>query len=86
LGGLLLEEGRHEQAVEAYRKVIGQDEYLEGAYRGLMRSYALMGERGRALEHYRSLVGVLEEGLGTAPAPETRALYEELRRGEQETR
>ena len=86
LGGLLLEEGSHERAAEIYRKAIGQDEYLEGAYRGLMRSCALMGERGRALEHYRSLVGVLEEGLGTAPAPETRALYEELRRGEQETR
>jgi non-specific serine/threonine protein kinase len=86
LGGLLLEDGRHERAAEAYHKAIVQDGYLEGAHRGLMRSYALMGERGRALEHYRSLVGVLEEGLGTAPAPETRALYEELRRGEQETR
>jgi len=37
----------------------------------------------RALEHYRSLVGVLGEALGTEPAPETRDLYEELRRGEQ---
>jgi DNA-binding SARP family transcriptional activator len=86
LGGLLLEGGRHEQAAEIYRKAISEDGYLEGAHRGLMRSYALMRERGRALEHYRSLVGVLEEGLGTTPAPETRALYEELRRGEQETR
>ena len=82
LGGLLLEEGRHERAAEVYRRTISRDEYLEGAHRGLMRSYALMGERGRALEHYRSLVGVLGEGLGTAPAPETRELYEELRRGE----
>jgi DNA-binding SARP family transcriptional activator len=82
LGGLLLEVGRHERAAEFYRKAIGQDEYLEGAHRGLMRSYALMGERGRALEHYRSLVGVLGEGLGTTPSPQTRALYEELRTGE----
>jgi non-specific serine/threonine protein kinase len=86
LGGLLLKEGCHERAAEIYRKAISEDAYLEGAHRGLMRSYALMGERGRALEHYRSLVGVLEEGLGTTPAPETRMLYEELRRGEQETR
>jgi DNA-binding SARP family transcriptional activator len=82
LGGLLLKEGRHEQAVEVYRRAIGQDRYLERAHRGLMRSYWLMGERGRALEHYRSLVGVLEEGLGTEPAPETEELYEELRRGD----
>jgi tetratricopeptide (TPR) repeat protein len=43
-------------------------------------------ERGRALEHYRSLVGVLDERLGAGPAPETRMLYEELRRGEVGTR
>jgi predicted ATPase/DNA-binding SARP family transcriptional activator len=82
LGGLLLDEGRYEQAAEVYRRAISEDEYSEGAHRGLMRSYALMGERGRALEHYRLLVGVLGEGLGTEPAPDTRELYEELRRGE----
>jgi DNA-binding SARP family transcriptional activator len=47
-----------------------------------MRSYWLMGERGRALEHYQALLEVLREGLGTAPAPETRTLYEDLRRGD----
>jgi DNA-binding SARP family transcriptional activator len=67
-GGLLLEEGRYEQAAEIYRKAISEDEYLEGAHWGLMRSYARMGDRGRALEHYRSLVGVLSEALGTEPA------------------
>ena len=82
LGGLLLKEGRHEQAVEVYRRAIGQDRYLERAHRGLMRSYWLMGERGRALEHYQALLEVLREGLGTAPAPETRTLYDGLRRGD----
>ena len=86
LGALLLEEGRYERAADIYRKAISLDEYLEGAHRGLMRSYALLGERGRALEHYESLVGVLGEALGTEPSPETRLLYEELRRGEQGSR
>jgi DNA-binding SARP family transcriptional activator len=86
LGGLLLKEGSHERAAEIYRRAISEDEYSEGAHRGLMRSYALLGERGRALEHYRSLEGVLGEGLGTVPASETRELYEDLRRGEQGAR
>ena len=47
-----------------------------------MRCYALLGERSRALGHYQTLVEVLRDGLGTVPAPETRALYEELSRGE----
>jgi DNA-binding SARP family transcriptional activator len=84
LGGLLLEEGDHAQAAEAYRKTIAHDRYLEAAHRGLMRSYALPGERGRALEHYQTLVGFLREELGTEPAPETRALYEGLRRGDED--
>ena len=83
LGELLLDEGSHKRAAEVYRKAVSEDEYSEGAHRGLMRSYALLGERGRALKHYRSLEGVLGEGLGTAPAPETRQLYKELRQGEQ---
>ena len=37
-----------------------------------------------ALEHYRSLVDILREGFGTAPAPDTRALFEDLLRGEDE--
>jgi hypothetical protein len=49
-----------------------------------MRCYEFMGERARALEHYEASSEVLLEELGTAPGPETRALYEELRRGERE--
>jgi DNA-binding SARP family transcriptional activator len=42
-----------------------------------------LGERGLALKHYEELVGLLEEQLGTPPAPETRALHERLRAGEE---
>jgi predicted ATPase/DNA-binding SARP family transcriptional activator len=80
-GGLLRDQGRHAQAAEAYRRAIAQDGYLEAAHRGLMRCYASLGERTRALEHYQALVGKLREELVTAPAPETRALFEELQRG-----
>jgi DNA-binding SARP family transcriptional activator len=56
---------------------------LEEAHRELMRCYTAMGERGRAIKHYEDLAELLYEQLDTAPAPETRALYERLRAGEE---
>jgi DNA-binding SARP family transcriptional activator len=81
LGGLL-SEGRQPEAAEVYRRAISHDRYSEGAHRGLMRCYARMGERGKAIEHYRSLVESLREELGSAPAPETVELHRRLREGE----
>jgi DNA-binding SARP family transcriptional activator len=81
LGGLLIAQGRHAGASEAYRKAISHDRFLEEAHRGLMRSQAALGERGRALRHFEELVDLLEDELGASPAPETNALYEGLREG-----
>jgi DNA-binding SARP family transcriptional activator len=86
LGGLLLAQERHAEAAEAYRKAIAHDELVEEAHRELMRSQAAMGERGRALRHYEELVELLDEQLGTSPAPETRALHERLREGRSASR
>jgi two-component SAPR family response regulator len=83
LGDLLVAQERHGEAAEAYRKAITQDRYFEEAHRGLMRSQAYLGERGRALRHYEELAALLEEELGSSPAPETSALYERLRAGQE---
>ena len=83
LGGLLFAQERHAQAAEAYRKAIAHDELLEEAHRQLMRCYVAQGERGRAIRHYEELVGLLDEQLGTSPAPETSALHERLLAGEE---
>jgi DNA-binding SARP family transcriptional activator len=83
LGRLLFARDRHAEAVEAYRKAIAHDELLEEAHRELMRCNAALGERGRALRHYEELVELLDEQLGTSPAPETVALYLRLRAGEE---
>ena len=83
LGRLLFAQERHAEAAEAYRKAIVHDELLEEAHRELMRCHAALGERVRALRHYDELVELLEEQLGTSPAPETTALYERLRAGEE---
>jgi predicted ATPase/DNA-binding SARP family transcriptional activator len=79
LGRLLFAHDRHAEAAQAYRKAIAQDELLEEAHRELMRCHAALGERGRALRHYEDLVELLDEQLGTSPAPETKALHERLR-------
>jgi DNA-binding SARP family transcriptional activator len=82
LGVLLFSEGRYREAAEFYRKIVAMDRYSEAAHRELMRCEAALGERGRALGHYRSLVELLREELGSSPAPETVALYEDILRGE----
>nr|MBA2714505.1 tetratricopeptide repeat protein [Rubrobacteraceae bacterium] len=74
--------GRHAEAADAYRKAIAHDRFVEEAHRGLMRSHASLGEPGRALRHYEELAEMLQEQLGSSPAPETVALYESLRSGE----
>jgi DNA-binding SARP family transcriptional activator len=83
LGGLLFAQGRHAEAAEAYRKAIAHERLQEEAHRELMRCYVALGERGRALRHYEDLVELLEEELGARPAPETSALHERLRAGEE---
>lgn len=82
LGRLLFAECRYAEATDAYRKLIVHDELLEAAHRGLMRCHASLGERGRAIRHYRDLVELLREELGSTPAAETTVLYEHLRRDE----
>jgi two-component SAPR family response regulator len=81
LGRLLSAQERHAEATETYRKAIAHNGLLEEAHRGLMRCQAALGERGQALKHYEELVELLEEQLGTRPAPETVALHEHLRAG-----
>ena len=81
LGGLLVGQGRNAEASQAYRKAISHERFLEEGHRGLMRTQAAMGERGRALRQYEELVGLLKDELGSSPAPETVALYDSLREG-----
>ena len=83
LGALLAAEGRHAEAAEAYRKAVSHDRFSEEAHRGLMRSQAALGEGGQALKLYEELAKMLKAQLGASPAPETRALHERLRAGEQ---
>jgi DNA-binding SARP family transcriptional activator len=83
LGQLLFAGGNYAQAGAAYKKVIEHDNYVEAAHRELMRCYARLGEQAQALRHYQELVQIMRDELDSPPAPETTALFERLRRGEE---
>ena len=53
----------------------------EEAYVGLMRLYALLGDKGEALTQYGRLEEILLRGLGTEPTASSRALREEIAAG-----
>ena len=83
LAGLLVSIGNHARAVTVYRRLIEADPYQEQAHRALMLLLAHLGERAQALRHFESLTRLLRDELATTPAPETVALAEALRSGEQ---
>ncbi len=82
LGELRFAHVQYGLAADAYRQAIAKDNYLEVAHRELMRCLARQGEPGQALRHYKELVKLLRDEMGAPPAPETKALYEKLKRGE----
>ncbi len=61
------------------RRQIEMDPLRESAHRQLMQSLALAGHRSEALTQYVTCQALLERELGIAPAPETTALYEQIR-------
>jgi predicted ATPase/DNA-binding SARP family transcriptional activator len=83
LGRLLFVQGEYARAAGCYRRAIEKDELFEEAHRELMRCYARLGERGQALRHYQTFMQMIRDELGSAPAAESAALYERLKRGEE---
>lgn len=69
-----------ERAVEKWKKIIAHDAGREDAYRHLMHHYAERGQRALAMRWYDTCVQALREQLGVEPEPETRALYQQLRK------
>ena len=55
------------------------DPWHEEAHCQIMRVLALAGQRSAALAQYETCRRVLAEELGVAPAPETTALYQQIR-------
>lgn len=74
-----LENGVAQRAIELGMRLSTLDPFAEPVHRYLMRAHDLSGDRSAALRQYRTLVRVLDEGLGVAPDDESRQLYERIR-------
>ncbi len=76
----LAEQGDFAGAALACRKALVQEPCREALHRALMLYLWREGRRDEALAQYKKLEERLRRELGVAPLPETRALYERIRR------
>ena len=81
-GTAALATGQVGDAASHAAEVLRADPYDEAALRTLMRAHAAAGRPATALAEFARVRELLAEDLGVDPAPETRALHEELLREE----
>jgi len=67
--------GDHDEAIAAARRLARLDPAHEAGQALLIRSLGAVGERGAALQQYRSLTEHLKREFGAQPAAETEAAY-----------
>jgi len=77
-----MEVEQHQESIRTCYRVLEKDRCHEDSYRLLMRCYARLGLRARALHQYRMCEQILGQEYGTSPSPETRSLYVNLLRDE----
>jgi len=73
-----MEIGHLSESIGACYRALEKDRCHEDSHRLLMRCYARMGQRDRALRQYRLCERVLAQEYGTYPSPETRSLHQSL--------
>ncbi|MCA9953081.1 MAG: AAA family ATPase [Anaerolineales bacterium] len=76
-----LRNGRYPQAQTLARQQLSLEPWREQAHRQLMQALALAGDRANALNQFEQCQIVLWEELAIEPAPETVALFEEIKAG-----
>lgn len=74
-----LENGQAARALELGTCLGALDPFAEPVHRSMMLAHELKGDRASALRQYRTLVRLLDQGLGVAPDERTRELFERLR-------
>ncbi|MEZ4681336.1 MAG: BTAD domain-containing putative transcriptional regulator [Caldilineaceae bacterium] len=74
--------GDEENAIATARRQLALDPLDEAAHRSLMQLYTQFGQQATALRQYEQCRQILVDELGIAPAAETTALMERIRRGE----
>jgi DNA-binding SARP family transcriptional activator len=81
LGKLHLERGQYQQAIDAFVRVVAEEPTHEQAVISLMRLYAAMGQRWKALHEYARLQSALRDELDVEPEATTRQLYSDILAG-----
>jgi DNA-binding SARP family transcriptional activator len=81
LAEIQAENSQYGRAIAALRQALDTDPAHEEAHAGLMRIYALSGQRYSALRQYRVLQEALAQELGTHPQLATQRLYEDVSSG-----
>jgi two-component SAPR family response regulator len=66
------------EAITWYRRALETDRLREDVHRRIMRCFAEIGRRSKALAQYDLCRDILDRELGVDPAPETVVLYEEI--------
>lgn len=70
--------GAFDDAVAALARVVEQEPGREEAHCGLMRLYALTGQRGRALRQWARLRTALQQEVAAEPSTESVRLYHDI--------
>jgi ATP/maltotriose-dependent transcriptional regulator MalT/DNA-binding SARP family transcriptional activator len=78
LAEMLVAAGEPHSGAIRFERLVAIDPERESWHRGLMRAYALAGERGLALRQYHACRTILREQFGIEPSDETRGLYATL--------
>ncbi len=72
----------YDSGITAMLRLLASDRSSEEAHAGLMRLYALSGQRQAALRQFQALREALKGELDVEPGPETTRLFEEIQAGQ----
>ena len=78
LGNYYMEVGHLRESVRCCYLALEKDHCHEDSHRLLMRCYARLGLRARALNQYSICERILSQEYGMSPSPETSSLYSSL--------
>jgi DNA-binding SARP family transcriptional activator len=70
LGAAFERQGDYQQALVWYQRLTDCDPYDEQAHAAILRCYASLGQRSKALRYYRDLQHFLRDELGVRPDPQ----------------
>lgn len=70
------------EAARFAHQLLALEAWRESAHRQLMRLAMMQGERNEAIAQYERCAAILHEELGVEPETQTRAMYDEIVRGD----